>query len=257
MEPIIKVRNLCKRFKDPARRGKWIEIIRGVNLDVELGQAAAIIGRPDAGKSTLLRCLSFLEEANEGTIEIDGVEIPAGQYSRERTLKIIELKAQVGIVFQSHNLILYMTALQNVAEGPIAVKKWPLERAIARAEEMLNWVGLPDKRDEYPRYLSGGQQQRIAIARARALEPKIMLLDEPTSALAPESVGEVVEMIEQLAREGMTMVLAISHEVHFVRDVAHRVIFMEDGRFVEDAPPAEMFANPQDERTRRFLAQAL
>ncbi len=253
-QPIIKVRNLCKRFKGPARRGEWIDIVRRVDLDVEAGQVLAIIGDSGAGRSTLLRCLSFAEEANEGTIEIDGVEIRAGEYSRERTLKIIELRKQVGIVFQSHNLIPHMTVLQNIAEGPIAVKKWPMVRAIVKAEEMLNWVGLPDKRDESPNHLSGGQQQRIAIARALALEPKILLLDAPTSALAPELVGEVIKVIERLAKKGMTIVAA-SHEMHFVRNVAQRVIFMHDGQFVEDAPPEEILASPQDERARQFLSR--
>jgi ABC-type polar amino acid transport system ATPase subunit len=247
---------LHKRFRDPARRGAWLEVIQGVDLDVALGQVVVIIGRSGAGKSTLLRCLNFLEEPDEGTVEIDGVEIPAGVRSHEHSRQIIELRMKAGMVFQSFNLFPHMTALQNVIEGPITVKKWPREKAIAKAEELLSWVGLLDKRDEYPIRLSGGQQQRIAIARALAMEPKIMLFDEPTSALDPELIGEVVEVMERLAREGMTMVV-VSHEMHFVRDVAHRVIFMDDGAFVEDAPPSVMFTNPRDERTRQFLTHIL
>jgi len=256
MAPVIKVRNLHKRFKDPARRGEWLEVIQGVDLDIELGQVVVIIGRSGAGKSTLLRCLNFLEEPDEGTLEIDGVEIRAGERSRERTRQIIEIRMKAGMVFQSFNLFPHMTTLENVIEGLITVKKWSRERAIAKAEEELSWVGLLDKRDEYPIRLSGGQQQRIAIARGLAMEPKIMLFDEPTSALDPELIGEVVEVMERLAQEGMTMAV-VSHEMHFVRDVANRVIFMDDGLFVEDAPPAVMFTNPQHERTRRFLTHIL
>jgi len=256
MAPIIKVRNLHKRFKDPARRGEWLEVIHGIDLDVEPGEVVVLIGRSGAGKSTLLRCLNFLEEPDDGTVEIDGVEIQAGEHSRERTRHIIDIRTKAGMVFQSYNLFPHMTALQNVIEGLITVKKWDRDRAIAKAEEELSWVGLLDKRDEYPIRLSGGQQQRIAIARGLAMEPKIMLFDEPTSALDPELIGEVVEVMERLAREGMTMVV-VSHEMHFVRDVANRVIFMDGGVFVEDAPPSVMFTNPKDENTRQFLTHIL
>lgn len=256
MAPIIKVRSLHKRFKDPARRGEWLEVIRGVDLNVEPGQVVVIIGRSGAGKSTLLRCLNFLEEPDEGTVEIDDVEIRAGEHSHERTRHIIEIRMKAGMVFQSFNLFPHMTALENVIEGLITVRKWPREKAIAKAEEELSWVGLLDKRDEYPIRLSGGQQQRIAIARGLAMEPKIMLFDEPTSALDPELIGEVVEVMERLARDGMTMVV-VSHEMHFVRDVANRVIFMDGGVFVEDAPPSVMFTSPQHERTRQFLTHIL
>lgn len=256
MPPIIKVRNLHKRFKDPSRRGEWLEVIHGVDLDVEVGQVVVIIGRSGAGKSTFLRCLNFLEEPDEGRVEIDGVEIRAGEHDHERTRQIINIRMKAGMVFQSFNLFPHMTALENVIEGLITVKKWPRQKAVAKAEEELRWVGLLDKRDEYPIRLSGGQQQRIAIARSLAMEPKIMLFDEPTSALDPELIGEVVDVMERLAREGMTMVV-VSHEMHFVRDVANRVIFMDGGAFVEDAPPSVMFTNPQDERTRQFLTHIL
>ncbi|MCK4451283.1 MAG: amino acid ABC transporter ATP-binding protein [Anaerolineae bacterium] len=256
MALVIKVRNLHKRFKDPAHQGEWLEVIQGVDLDVEPGEVVVIIGRSGAGKSTLLRCLNFLEEPDEGTLEIDGVEIRAGEHSRERTRQIIKIRMKAGMVFQSFNLFPHMTALENVVEGLITVKKWPREKAITKAEEELSWVGLLDKRDEHPIRLSGGQQQRIAIARGLAMEPKIMLFDEPTSALDPELIGEVVEVMERLAREGMTMVV-VSHEMHFVRDVANRIIFMDDGNWVEEGPPEELLTNPKKERTRRFLAHIL
>ena len=256
MAPIIKVRNLHKRFKDPAHRGEWLHVIQGLDLDIEPGQVVVIIGRSGAGKSTLLRCLNFLEDPDDGTVEIDGVEIRASERNRERSRQVIEIRMKAGMVFQSFNLFPHMTALENVVEGLITAKKWPREKAIAKAEEELKWVGLLDKRDEYPIRLSGGQQQRVAIARSLAMEPKIMLFDEPTSALDPELIGEVVEVMERLARDGMTMVV-VSHEMHFVRDVASRVIFMDDGLFVEDAPPSVIFTNPQDERTRQFLTHIL
>jgi len=256
MTPIIRVRNLHKHFPHPIRRKEKLEVIRGVDLDVELGQVVVIIGRSGAGKSTFLRCLNFLEEPDEGTVEIDGVEIPAGERIREHDRLITEIRMKTGMVFQSFNLFPHMTALENIIEGPITVKKWSRERAIAKAEELLRWVGLLEKRDEYPIRLSGGQQQRIAIARSLAMEPKIMLFDEPTSALDPELIGEVVEVMERLAGEGMTMV-AVTHEMHFARDVADRVIFMDGGVFVEDAPPSVMFTNPQHERTRQFLVHIL
>jgi ABC-type polar amino acid transport system ATPase subunit len=253
MAPVIKVRNLHKRFKDPARRGEWLEVITGADLDVEPGEVVVIIGPSGAGKSTFLRCLNFLEEPDDGTIEVDGIEIRAGEHSHERTRDIIRIRTRAGMVFQSFNLFPHMTALQNIIEGLVTVKKWPREKAISKAEEMLSWVGLRDKRDEYPIRLSGGQQQRVAIARALAMEPRIMLFDEPTSALDPELIGEVVDVMERLAREGMTMVV-VSHEMHFACDVADRIIFMEGGNWVEEGPPEVLITNPKQERTRQFLA---
>jgi len=256
MSPIIEIRNLCKRFKDPVRRGEWLEIVRGIDLDVQAGQVVVIMGRSESGKSTLLRCMSFLIEPDEGTVEIDGIKIPAGKYSRERTCKIIELGKKIGVVLHSLNLFPNLTVLQNITERPIVEKKWPQERAIAKAEELLDWIGLLDQRARYPHQLSDSQQQRIAIVRELAMEPKVMLFDEPTTALYPELSGEVIEVMEQLAGQGMTMVV-VSRRVRFVRNVAQRVIFMDDGQFVEKAPPDEFFSNPQDERTRQFVAQIL
>jgi len=256
MAPIIRVRNLHKRFKDPAHRGEWLEVLKGVDLDIEVGEVVVLIGPSGAGKSTFLRCLNFLEEPDEGTIEIDGVEIRAGESGREHTHQITDIRMKTGMVFQSFNLFPHMTALQNIIEGPITVKRWPRERAIAKAEELLRWVGLLGKRDEYPIRLSGGQQQRIAIARSLAMEPKIMLFDEPTSALDPELIGEVVEVMERLASAGMTMVV-VSHEMHFACDVADRIIFMEGGNWVEEGPPEQLINYPQQERTRQFLSHII
>ena len=179
-------------------------------------------------------------------------EFPAREHRRH----IREIRQKAGMVFQQFNLFPHMTALGNIIEGPITVKKMDREKAIAKAEELLEWVGLSEKRDEYPSRLSGGQQQRVAIARALAMEPKIMLFDEPISALDPELIGEVMEVMERLANEGMTMVV-VTHEIHFARDVADRVILMADGVWAEIAPPSELLTNPREERTRQFLAHIL
>ncbi len=256
MAPIIKIRNLHKRFKDPSQRGQWLEVIKGVDLDVEVGEVVVIIGPSGSGKSTFLRCLNFLEEPDEGTIEIDGVVIHTGEHSAERNHQVTQVRIKAGMVFQSFNLFPHMTVLQNIIEGPVTVKKWPRDKAIAKAEEELRWVGLLDKKNEYPIRLSGGQQQRVAIARALAMEPKIMLFDEPTSALDPELIGEVVEVMERLASEGMTM-LVVSHEMHFVCDVADRIIFMEGGNWIEQGSPQQLLTCPQSERTKRFLSHII
>ncbi len=248
-EPIIKVKGLHKYFGP-------LHVIRGVDLEVMPGEVVVIIGPSGGGKSTFLRCLNYLEQPSAGTIEIDRVVIDARDPGREQRHQIRELRKKAGMVFQQFNLFPHMTALGNIIEAPITVKKVPREEAIARAEELLAWVGLSDKRDEYPSRLSGGQQQRVAIARALAMEPKIMLFDEPTSALDPELIGEVVEVMERLANQGMTMVV-VTHELHFARDVADRVILMADGVWAEMGPPGELFTNPKEERTRQFLAHIL
>jgi ABC-type polar amino acid transport system ATPase subunit len=248
-QPMIRVRGLQKYFGP-------LHVIKGVDLDVMPSEVVVIIGPSGGGKSTFLRCLNFLEAPSDGTIEIDAVEIKARESAREHRKHIVEIRKKAGMVFQQFNLFPHMTALGNIIEAPITVKGIDREEAVRRGEELLEWVGLSEKRDEYPSRLSGGQQQRVAIARALAMEPKIMLFDEPTSALDPELIGEVVEVMERLANEGMTMIV-VTHEIHFARDVADRVILMSDGLWAEIAPPDELFTNPKEERTRQFLAHIL
>jgi len=248
-DAIIRVKGLHKYFGP-------LHVIRGVDLEVSTREVVVIIGPSGGGKSTFLRCLNFLEEPSAGTIEIDGVEIKAREPAREQRRHIREIRQKAGMVFQQFNLFPHMTALQNIIEAPVTVKGMAKAAAIEKAEELLSWVGLSEKRDEYPSRLSGGQQQRVAIARALAMEPKIMLFDEPTSALDPELIGEVTEVMERLADEGMTMVV-VTHEIHFARDVADRVILMADGTWAEMGVPEEFFVNPREERTRQFLAHIL
>jgi len=244
-EPIIKVRGLHKYFGP-------LHVIQGVDLDVAQGEVVVIIGPSGGGKSTFLRCLNFLEEPSAGTVEVDKIEINAEGSLRQQRKRIRELRQKAGMVFQQFNLFPHMTALENIIEAPSTVKGLSKKQATAKAEELLTWVGLSEKRDEYPSRLSGGQQQRVAIARALCMEPKIMLFDEPTSALDPELIAEVVEVMERLANQGMTMVV-VTHELHFAQDVSDRVILMADGGWAEIAPPNELFTNPKEERTRQFL----
>jgi len=248
-EAIIKVRGLHKYFGP-------LHVIQGVDLDVMPGEVAVVIGPSGGGKSTFLRCLNFLEQPSSGTIKIDGVEIKSREGAREQRRHIREIRQKAGMVFQQFNLFPHMTALQNIIEGPVTVKGMSKSDATEKADELLSWVGLSEKRDEFPSRLSGGQQQRVAIARALSMEPKIMLFDEPTSALDPELIGEVVEVMERLADEGMTMVV-VTHELHFAQDVSDRVILMADGVWAEMASPQDFFTNPKEERTRQFLAHIL
>ncbi len=248
-EPIIKVRDLHKYFGP-------LHVVKGVDLDVMPGEVVVIIGPSGGGKSTFLRCLNFLEEPSSGIVEIDGFEIDAADRSRQQRKQIREIRQKAGMVFQQFNLFPHLTALGNVIEGPVTVKGLSKKEATEKAEELLEWVGLSEKRDEFPSRLSGGQQQRVAIARALCMEPKIMLFDEPTSALDPELIAEVVDVMERLANEGMTMIV-VTHELDFARDVSDRVILMADGAWAEVAPPDEFFTNPKEDRTRQFLAHLL
>jgi ABC-type polar amino acid transport system ATPase subunit len=249
MEPIVNVENLYKRFGN-------LEVLRGVNLQVAPREVVCLIGRSGSGKSTLLRCINFLEEPESGVVTVAGIRVPAGERTAAHRRQIIELRERAGMVFQSFNLFPHKTVLENLIEAPLIVKKLSRNQVVPLAEELLAKVGLSDKRDVYPSKLSGGQQQRVAIARALTMQPQVMLFDEPTSALDPELIGEVLEVMRALARDGMTM-LVVTHEMSFAREVADRVIFMDAGVFVEEGPPAQCLTDPRDERTRRFLERIL
>jgi ABC-type polar amino acid transport system ATPase subunit len=250
MEPIIVIKELKKYFQH-------LLVLDGISTSVMPGEVVVIIGRSGSGKSTLLRCLNWLEEPQSGHVVIDGLELPIGQKrTAEVRKRIIEIRTHMGMVFQDFNLFPHRTIIDNVIEGPIIVKKEDRKTAVARGEELLNWVGMIEKRDFYPDQLSGGQKQRVAIARSLAMEPKIMLFDEPTSALDPELIGEVLSVMKRLAEEGMTM-LVVTHEMGFAREVADRIIFLGDGGIIEDGPPEKIMDNPDSDDTRVFLDHIL
>ena len=246
---MIVVEHLTKRFNDTT-------VLDDVDLKVNEGEVVAIIGPSGSGKTTFLRCLNLLETPSAGQIQVGAVHIDAGQPVARQQAAVRQLRQQVGFVFQNFNLFPHRTALENVIEGPVVVKKMPLDQAQALGRSLLAKVGLAGKEDAYPRRLSGGQQQRVAIARALAMEPQVILFDEPTSALDPELVGEVLATIRGLAEEKRTMVI-VTHEMSFARDVANRVVFFDKGRIVEQGDPKELFASPQHERTRQFLGKFL
>ena len=235
-------------------------VLDQVSLELGKGEVVAVIGPSGSGKSTFLRCLNHLETIDDGTIEIEGealaTAVPGGQSRYASDGDVRRICRKMGMVFQSFNLFPHMTVLQNIIEAPMIVKGMPRAAIVPQAEELLRKVGLLNKRDNYPTRVSGGQKQRVAIARALAMEPDIMLFDEPTSALDPELTGEVLRTMRQLADEHMTM-LVVTHEMGFAREVAHRVIFMDEGRIVEEAPSAEFFRAPQHPRSREFLAHML
>jgi polar amino acid transport system ATP-binding protein len=235
----LELRDVHKRFGDN-------EVLRGIDLTVDEHQVVCLIGPSGCGKSTLLRCINALETIERGEIWIGGERVSG------RGVDVDALRADVGIVFQSFNLFPHMTVLQNVALAPRKVLRLSSAEAADRASALLARIGMTDKRDEYPDRLSGGQQQRVAIVRALAMQPRLMLLDEVTSALDPELVAEVLTLVSELAREGMTMLLA-THEMGFARDVASKVVFLYDGRIEEQGPPDQLFGAPQRERTRQFL----
>ena len=250
---MVKMENVCKSFGT-------LQVLKNINLEVSKGEVVCIIGPSGSGKSTLLRCLNHLERITSGRVYIDDELIDERVAGKDQLKisqkKISEVCAELGMVFQRFNLFPHMTALGNIAEAPITVKKIPKQEAVDYAAELLKKVGMEDKRDEYPSRLSGGQQQRVAIARALAMKPKIMLFDEPTSALDPELVGEVLEVMKDLAHEGMTM-LVVTHEMGFAKEVGSRVIFMDNGEIKEEGTPEEIFSNPKNERTRAFLQKVL
>ena len=242
-EKLIEVKGLEKHFKH-------VEVLRGINIDICKGDVVAVIGPSGSGKSTFLRCLNLLEEPTGGQIVFEGVDITS------KETKIDQMRQKIGMVFQQFNLFTNMTVLDNVSAGPVLVKGMKKDEARKLAQSLLELVGLGDRGGAYPIQLSGGQQQRVAIARALAMQPDVMLFDEPTSALDPEMVHEVLDVIQQLAREGMTMVV-VTHEMGFAREVANRVVFIDEGVIMEEAAPAEFFGSPKNPRLKDFLGKVL
>ena len=242
-EKLIEVKGLEKHFKH-------VEVLRGINIDICKGDVVAVIGPSGSGKSTFLRCLNLLEEPTGGQIVFEGVDITS------KETKIDQMRQKIGMVFQQFNLFTNMTVLDNVSAGPVLVKGMKRDEAHKLAQSLLERVGLGDRGGAYPIQLSGGQQQRVAIARALAMQPDVMLFDEPTSALDPEMVHEVLDVIQQLAREGMTMVV-VTPEMGFAREVANRVVFIDEGIIMEEAAPAEFFGSPKNPRLKDFLGKVL
>jgi polar amino acid transport system ATP-binding protein len=242
MEPIIRIQNVHKWFGS-------VHALKGVNLEIDKGQVVVVIGPSGSGKSTLLRCINRLEEFDEGTIVVDGIPLDTAQ-------NINAVRTEVGMVFQSFNLFPHLTVMDNIMLAQKVVRKRDKIESENKARKLLEKVGIPDKANFYPLQLSGGQQQRVAIARALAMDPKIMLFDEPTSALDPEMIQEVLDVMTELAREGMTMVV-VSHEMGFARAAANRAILMDGGQIIEEAPPDILFTNPTQERTKAFLSKIL
>ncbi|KXS37284.1 MAG: polar amino acid transport system ATP-binding protein [Candidatus Frackibacter sp. T328-2] len=240
---MIKIESLYKNFGD-------LEVLKDINNQIAAGEVVVVIGPSGSGKSTMLRCLNRLEEITSGQVYIEGTPI------NNNETNINQIRQKVGMVFQQFNLFPHKTSLENITLAPVKVKKMGEEQAKKIAYDLLDKVGLKDKADVYPNQLSGGQKQRIAIARALAMQPEIMLFDEPTSALDPEIVGEVLEVMRDLAEEGMTMVV-VTHEMGFAREVGDRVLFMDEGRIVEEGPPKQIFGEPQEERTKDFLSKIL
>jgi polar amino acid transport system ATP-binding protein len=246
VEPIIQVRNVHKYFKTP--RG-IVHALNDVSLDVHKGEVVTVIGPSGSGKSTLLRCLNRLESFDAGSIVVDTIPLDSAQ-------NINKVRAEIGMVFQSFNLFPDRTALDNICLAQRVVRKRSRREAVEIGRELLGKVGIPEKADSYPSQLSGGQQQRVAIARALAMRPKVMLFDEPTSALDPEMIKEVLDVMLDLARDGMTMVV-VSHEMGFARAAANRTIFMDQGEIVEQGTPVELFANPSSDRMKLFMSKIL
>ena len=240
---MIKVKNLHKKFDN-------LTVLDGINEHITQGEVVVVIGPSGSGKSTFLRCLNLLETATEGEIYVDDELITAPKVNVNR------VRQKMGMVFQQFNLFPHLTIMENITLAPVLLKKLSKEDAIKRGQELLERVNLGEKADAYPAQLSGGQKQRVAIARALAMDPEIMLFDEPTSALDPEMVGEVLDVMKDLARSGMTMVI-VTHEMGFAREVASRVLFIDQGVVMESGKPEEIFGNPQNERTKNFLSKVL
>lgn len=253
MEEIIRVENLHKSFHS-------LHVLKGINFSVSKGEIVSVIGPSGSGKSTLLRCLNHLEVADKGSISFEGNYIakadPAGKAVYKSSKEVLAICSSLGMVFQNFNLFPHKSVLQNITEAPVMVKGKSKEEAEAKAMELLEKVGLTEKKDAYPNQLSGGQKQRVAIARALAMEPDIMLFDEPTSALDPELIGEVLQVIKNLAEERMTMII-VTHEMNFAREISDRIIFMDDGQIVVDGVPDDIFVNPEHPRIKAFLNKVL
>ena len=240
---MIKVENLHKSFGD-------LEVLKGVSEHIKKGEVVSVIGASGSGKSTFLRCLNMLEEPQSGSIIFEGVDIT------QEKVNIDKHRQKMGMIFQHFNVFPHMTVIENITMAPMLIKKKSKEEAEEQAMKLLEMVGLADKRDEYPRRLSGGQKQRLAIVRALAMEPDVMLFDEPTSALDPEMVGEVLQVIKNLVKDGMTAVI-VTHEMGFAKEVSDRVLFMDGGVIAESGTPEQIFGNPQNPRTKEFLSKVL
>lgn len=251
--PVVKMESVRKHFGQN-------EVLKSIDLQVNRGEVVVLLGPSGSGKSTLLRCINHLETIDGGRVTVNGEIMGYRQVGRELhelpVAKIAQQRRHIGMVFQRFNLFPHMTALENVMEAPIGVKRVPRKQAAKRANELLARVGLADRADHYPSQLSGGQQQRVAIARTLAMDPELLLFDEPTSALDPELVGEVLDVMRELAEAGMTMIV-VTHEIGFARQVADRVVFMDQGVVVEEGAPREVIDNPQHERTKAFLRSVL
>ncbi|MEB3763965.1 amino acid ABC transporter ATP-binding protein [Vibrio cholerae] len=241
---MIKLQNIHKRFGTS-------EVLKGIDLEIQRGEIVVIIGSSGTGKSTLLRCVNFLEQADQGSIRIDGLTVDTQKHTKA---DVLALRRKTGFVFQNYALFAHLTARQNIAEALITVRGWKKAQAHQRAQQIVDDIGLGDKGDSYPAALSGGQQQRVGIGRAMALQPELLLFDEPTSALDPEWVGEVLALMKKLATQHQTM-LVVTHEMQFAKEVADRVIFMAEGKIVEQGSPQDIFDHPQDPRLRKFLNQ--
>jgi ABC-type polar amino acid transport system ATPase subunit len=252
-KPMVKAEGVRKRF------GR-LEVLKGIDLEVQRGEVMCMLGPSGSGKSTFLRCINHLEKINSGRLSVDGELVgyreASGKLHELHERDVARKRAEIGMVFQHFNLFPHMTALENVTLAPVRVLKVSRDQARERARELLSRVGLGDKLDTYPVALSGGQQQRVAIARALAMQPKLMLFDEPTSALDPELVGDVLDAMRQLARDGMTMIV-VTHETGFAREVADSVVFIDEGVIVEAGPQGQVLVDPRHERTKTFLSKVL
>jgi ABC-type polar amino acid transport system ATPase subunit len=249
-EPVVRVRNLHKYFGP-------LEVLKGIDMEVDRGEVVVIFGRSGSGKSTLLRCINFLEDPTEGEVEVAGIRLEGGHRTRGKREQIRLLRTHAGMVFQQFNLFPHMTALQNVMEGPVTVKGIKADTVRSTGIELLGRVGLAEKADEYPIRLSGGQQQRVAIARALAMEPDVMLFDEPTSALDPELIGEVLNVMKALATEFHMTMMVVTHEMGFAREVANRMCFFHEGVILEEGTPDQIFDETRLPETKKFLDAVL